>query len=87
MFGVSDQISLPIRFFRGTEKFSIEGSLDGESWNFMIEEDKLDSAENLGCNTPTQEFNLGPSVARYIKITLKTFYGAGAGLRFIEFEY
>ena len=72
---------------RGTKAFSISGSLDGESWAFMIEEAQLTDARPLGCNAPLEEFDLGPAVARYITVILKTYYGAGPALRFIQFEY
>ena len=72
---------------RGTAKFKILVWTADEQWEAVLD-DELDSAMGLDCNVPTETFVLPiMRTEQFVRFLVKTVYGAGGGLQFIDFGY
>ena len=61
-------------------------SKDLSNW-IKVVEGQLINAYSLGCNVPLQTFNpTSVEIGRYVRFTIKTFHGAGGGLKLLDWD-
>jgi len=67
---------------RGTQDFTLQVSLDGESWTEVVDDTlSFFSGAGLGqLNTPLESFAFAETWARYVRFQVDSYYGAGGGL-------
>lgn len=68
---------------RGTEDFSIWVSEDGIEWTQILDR-TLPNAYGTGNVIPLASYLFDPISARYVRLDVESFYGAGAGLNEIR---
>ena len=75
-------------FSRGTENFQIEVSLDLSNWTTIVDNSLQNIIGISGCTRVPLETFIATQEAyrRYIRFTIKTYYGNGGGLQFINWE-
>ena len=81
-------LNLPSLFpsLRGTNAFTILLSSDGNQFQEALR-GSLENVANQGCDVAVVDFYLGGErTERYVKLVLNSFYGAGAGMQWINFE-
>lgn len=72
---------------RSTKDFAIDISFDKEMWTEVVSDALTDVRASACSDVPLMDFAPagGVTFARYIRFTVKTFYGtAGGGLRYFS---
>lgn len=71
---------------RATKKYSVEVSEDKKAWTEVLsDEPLLDSSQKQCKNIPVLKKSFTPIVGRYVRFTMRDFYGAhGGGLQYFK---
>ena len=78
---------MQLHYYRGTNAFRIEVSLDDSIWTKVVE-GSLQDPKDKGCNVPLEQFSTSKIVhARWIKFVAETHYSPGAGLNYITWTF
>lgn len=71
---------------RATKKYSVEVSEDKKAWKEVLSDELLEDSSNKLCNKiPVHKKTFKPTVGRYVRFTMKDFYGKhGGGLQYFK---
>ena len=75
-------------FCRGTDKFQIlVWNEDQNIWEVILN-DRVESSVGKNCESPVEIFRLsGQQTKRLVKFVVKTVFGFGGGLQFLDFVF
>lgn len=72
--------------FRATKGYKVESSMDAKSWTELAS-GELEDARKMECrDIPFHEIAIEPTLAKYVRFTMKSYYGYGGGLEFFALD-
>lgn len=69
---------------RATKGYSVEVSEDKKRWKEVLSGELEDSRKKKCNKIPVHEKTFSPTMGRYVRFTMKDFYGFGGGLQYFK---